>query len=130
MIYSMYDMCSDEYAGMEVGYVESVVFVQDIKNNAWVPCEDEIYKTEDLEKITCGIVLYHFDDCFFYSSEDRHWRRIEGMQSVENFQGLMCYHDLSDKFPTLPRKLQKKSQKSEEYQRFSLLFLYSYVIII
>ena len=32
--------------------------------------------------------------------------------------------------PTLPRKLQKKSQKSEEYQRFSLLFLYSYVIII
>ena len=33
-------------------------------------------------------------------------------------------------FPTLPRKLQKKSQKSEEYQRFSLLFLYSYVIII
>lgn len=78
--------------------MESIVFVQDIKNNAWVPCEEEIYKTEDLEKITCGIVLYHFDDCFFYSSEDRHWRRIEGMQSVENFQGLMCYHDLSDKF--------------------------------
>ena len=65
IIYSMYDMCSDEYAGMEVGYVESVVFVQDIKNNTWVTCEDETYKTEDLEKIACGIVLYHFDACLF-----------------------------------------------------------------
>lgn len=78
--------------------MESVVFVQDIKNNTWVPCEDETYKTEDLEKIACGIVLYHFDDCFFYNSKDRHWRRIEGMQSVEDFQGLVCYHDLSDRF--------------------------------
>ena len=29
---------------------------------------------------------------------------------------------LTKSLPTLPRKLQKKSQKSEEYQRFSLLF--------
>ena len=78
--------------------MESVVFVQDIKNNTWVACEDETYKTEDLEKIACGIVLYHFDDCFFYNSKDRHWRRIDGVQSVEAFQGLMCYHDLSDRF--------------------------------
>ncbi|MBQ5845851.1 MAG: hypothetical protein IIW64_04325, partial [Selenomonadaceae bacterium] len=49
-------------------------------------------------KIACGIVLYHFDDCFFYNSKDRHWRRIDGVQSVEAFQGLMCYHDLSDRF--------------------------------
>ena len=78
--------------------MESVVFVQDIKNNTWVTCEDETYKTEDLEKIACGIVLYHFDDCFFYNSKERHWRRIDGVQSVEDFQGLMCYHDLSDRF--------------------------------
>ena len=32
--------------------------------------------------------------------------------------------------PTLPRNLQKTSQESEEFQRFSLLFLYLYVIII
>lgn len=78
--------------------MESVVFVQDIKNNTWVTCEDETYKTEDLEKIACGIVLYHFDDCFFYNSKERHWRRIDGVQSVEDFQGLVCYHDLSDRF--------------------------------
>ena len=32
--------------------------------------------------------------------------------------------------PDFATKIAKKSQKSEEYQRFSLLFLYSYVIII
>ena len=72
----MYDMRLDEYAGTEVGYVESVVLVQDINHiQKFFGYDRTIF---NLKLANFQAVIRHDDIEIGYSESDCCWRRLSG----------------------------------------------------